>query len=70
MKGRDDTMDHVFVESGRLLLRRVSERDRGVLERLGFECLGRRYHECDDLPGFEAQALWGLTRAARRREST
>lgn len=33
-----------------------------VLEKLGFECLGERHHQYDDLPGFETQVLWALTR--------
>jgi ribosomal-protein-alanine N-acetyltransferase len=33
-----------------------------VLEKLGFECLGERHHQYDDLPGFDTQVLWALTR--------
>jgi [ribosomal protein S5]-alanine N-acetyltransferase len=33
-----------------------------VLEKLGFERLGERHHQYDDLPGFETQVLWALTR--------
>jgi len=33
-----------------------------VLEKLGFVCLGERRHTYDDLPGFDVQVLWELTR--------
>ena len=33
-----------------------------VVEKLGFECLGERRHGYDNLPGFETQVLWALTR--------
>lgn len=33
----------------------------GVLERLGFECLGERRHAYDYLPRFHTQVLWQLT---------
>jgi RimJ/RimL family protein N-acetyltransferase len=33
-----------------------------VLEKLGFECLGEHHHQYDDLPGFDTQVLWALTR--------
>jgi RimJ/RimL family protein N-acetyltransferase len=33
-----------------------------VLEKLGFECLGEQRHTYDDLPGFEVQVIWALTR--------
>ncbi len=33
-----------------------------VLEKLGFECLGERHHQYDDMLGFDTQVLWRLTR--------
>ena len=36
----------------------------GVLDKLGFECLGERHHTYDYLPGFETQVLWALTAPA------
>lgn len=33
-----------------------------VLEKLDFECLGERHHKYDDLPGFETQVLWAMSR--------
>lgn len=33
-----------------------------VLEKLGFTSLGERRHAYDDLPGFDVQVLWELTR--------
>lgn len=35
-----------------------------VLARLHFTCLGERHHAYDDLPGFDTQMLWELTREA------
>lgn len=31
-----------------------------VLAKLGFERLGKRHHQYDDLPGFDTQILWAL----------
>ena len=33
-----------------------------LLEKLGFTCLGERHHAYDDLPGFDTQVLWRMTR--------
>lgn len=41
-----------------------------VLEKLGFECLGERHHQYDDLPGFDVQVLWALTRKSWRKKTT
>ena len=35
-----------------------------LLEKLGFTCLGERHHSYNDLPGFDTQVLWALTREA------
>ncbi len=34
----------------------------GLLKKLGFACLGERQHTYADLPGFETQTLWAMTR--------
>jgi len=33
----------------------------GILDKLGFACLGEQRHTYDYLPGFETQVLWELT---------
>ncbi len=38
----------------------------GLLKKLGFTCLGERHHAYNDLPEFETQALWVLTRNDRQ----
>ncbi len=40
-----------------------------VLEKLGFVCLGEHHHQYDDLPGFETQVLWALTRKHWRKKT-
>ena len=37
-----------------------------LLHRLGFTCLGERRYQYEDLPGFDRQAVWALTRQTHR----
>jgi [ribosomal protein S5]-alanine N-acetyltransferase len=34
----------------------------GLLKKLGFSCLGERHYAYDDLPEFDTQVLWAITR--------
>ena len=40
-----------------------------IFKKFGFECLGECHHQYDDLPGFETQVLWALTRESWRNKT-